>query len=90
MRVVDEIAQYVKNYRSRHANNINLLLHIIGIPEVIVGVAQILTGSWKIGLLNSFLGYLWQWIGHTYFEKNEVGEFVGIKKLIKKYIGKAK
>ena len=86
MKIIDEILRYVKNYRSRHANNINLVLHIIGIPEVLFGLFQILTGRWRIGLLNFFLGYLWQWIGHTYFEKDKMGEIIGIKKLIEKYI----
>lgn len=86
MKIIDEILRYVKNYRSRHANNINLVLHIIGIPEALFGLFQILTGRWRIGLLNFFLGYLWQWIGHTYFEKDEMGEIIGIKKLIEKYI----
>lgn len=84
MKIVDEIARYIGNYRSRHANNINLLLHIIGIPEALFGLLQISIGKWKIGLLNFFLGYLWQWIGHTYFEKDEMGEITGIKKLLKK------
>ena len=88
MKIVDEIIRYIKNYRSRHANNINLVLHIIGIPEVLFGLFQLLTGEWKMGLLNFFLGYLWQWIGHTYFEKDEMGEIVGIKKIIKKVAGK--
>jgi hypothetical protein len=86
MEIVDEIMRYARNYRSRHANNINLVLHIIGIPEVLFGLFQILTGKWKMGLLNFFLGYLWQWIGHTYFEKDEMGEIIGIKKLVEKYI----
>lgn len=86
--MVGEIVRYIKNYRSRHANNINLLLHIIGIPEVLFGLFQILIGKWRIGFLNIFLGYLWQWIGHAYFEKNEVGEITGIKNLIKRFIKK--
>ncbi len=84
MKVVDEIAKYVKNYRSRHTNNINFGLHIIGVPEAFFGLLLLLTGRWKAGLLNIFLGYLWQWIGHTYFEKDEMGEIIGIKKLLKK------
>ena len=84
MKIVDEIMRYARNYRSRHANNINFVLHIIGIPEALFGLFQLVTGRWKAGLLNIFLGYLWQWIGHTYFEKNEVGEFIGIKNIIRK------
>ena len=84
MKLMHHIVRYMKNYRSRHANNLNFILHIIGIPQVFFGLFQILTGIWKIGLLNFFLGYLWQWIGHKYFEKNEVGEITFIKKLIQK------
>ncbi len=84
MKIADELMRYFKNFRPRHANNVNFALHIIGIPEMLFGLFQILTGRWKIGLLNVFLGYLWQWIGHKYFEKNEVGEITGIKKLIRK------
>lgn len=86
MKLIDEAVKYVKNYRSRHANNVNFILHVIGVPEVFFGLFQLLTRHWKIGLLNIFLGYLWQWIGHTYFEKNEVGEIIGIKNLIKKFV----
>lgn len=85
MKLIDHIMRYIKNYRSRHANNVNFVLHIIGIPEAFLGLLQIVIGKWKIGLLNFFLGYLWQWIGHTYFEKNEVGEFITIKNLIAKF-----
>lgn len=85
MKILDEIVRYVRNYRSRHANNVDLILHIIGVPEVFFGLFQLLIGKCKIGLLNIFLGYLWQWIGHKYFEKNEVGEITAIKKLIGKF-----
>jgi len=82
------IVNYVKNYRSRHTNNVNFALHIIGVPEAFFGLFQLLTGKWKIGLLNIFLGYLWQWIGHTCIEKNEVGEIAGIKKVIGRLLKK--
>ena len=85
MGLIAEGKKYIKNYRSRHANNINFILHIIGVPEAFFGLFQILTGRWGAGLLNVFLGYLWQWIGHKYFERNEMGEITGIKKLIGKF-----
>ena len=85
MKIADEIVRYIKNYRPRHANNINFALHIIGVPQMFFGLFQVLAGRWKIGLLNIFLGYLWQWIGHKYFEKDEVGEITGIKKLIGRF-----
>ena len=84
MKLIGHTVRYIKNYRSRHASNLNFILHIIGVPQVFFGLFQILTGIWKIGVLNFFLGYLWQWIGHKYFEKNEVGEITAIKKLLKR------
>jgi len=85
LKVIDEIAGYIKNYRPRHSNNINFALHIVGVSQAVFGVFQILTGGWKMGILNVFLGYLWQWIGHTYFQKDEMGEVTGVKKLIRKF-----
>ncbi|MEA3306089.1 MAG: Mpo1-like protein [Candidatus Omnitrophota bacterium] len=75
---------FIKNYLSRHVNNVNRVLHIIGVPQAFFGLFQIITGKWVIGAVNLFLGYLWQWLGHTHFEKNEVGEVILIKKLIQK------
>ena len=77
---------FITDYLSRHRNNVDRLLHIIGIPLVLLGVFQLCTANWIIGLLNFFTGYLFQWIGHTYFEKNEVGEWILIKKIIRKVI----
>ena len=78
------ITWFIKDYLSRHRNNIDRVLHIIGVPLAFFGIFQLLTREWKIGLLNFFIGYLLQWIGHTYFEKNEVGEWILIKKIIKR------
>ena len=72
---------YIKNYYSRHKNTTNLILHILGIPLVLLGVFQLLNGTWKLGAINFFLGYLFQWMGHTRFEKNELGEWTLIKNL---------
>lgn len=84
MKFIDEVMRYVKNYCLRHSHNVNLILHIIGVPQAFLGLYQLFTGRWKIGLINIFLGYLWQWLGHSYFEKNELGEIVFIKNLIKR------
>jgi len=85
MKILEHLIEYAKNYRSRHADNINFTLHVVGIPQAFFGLFQILTGTWKIGLLNFFLGYFWQWIGHKYFEKNEVGEITLIKKILERF-----
>ena len=79
--------EMIKDYMPRHRNNVNRLLHIIGIPLVLAGAFQLFTAKWKIGTINFFLGYLLQWIGHTYFEGNELGEIILIKKLARKLKG---
>ena len=77
----------VRGYFLRHRNNINRLLHIIGIPLVLFGIFQLFSNRWKTGILNFFLGYLLQYIGHLYFEKNELGEWIIIKKIVKRAKG---
>ena len=84
MSITKKITWLIKDYMSRHTNNVDRILHIIGIPQVIFGIYQMIVGEWKFGLLNFFLGYLWQWIGHKYFEKNEVGEVILIKDVLQK------
>ncbi len=82
--MIRAIRAFIIDYLSRHRNNVDLILHIIGVPQAFFGIYQICTGTWKIGMANLFFGYLLQWIGHTYFEKNEVGEWILIKAVIKK------
>ena len=79
------IRAFVIDYLSRHRNNTDRVLHIIGVPLAFYGLFQLITGRWQAGLINLFLGYLLQYIGHTYFEKNEVGEWILIKKIIYKF-----
>ncbi len=79
-----KIRRLMDDFFSRHANNVDRVLHAVGIPQAFFGVFQFLTGAWKWGVVNFFLGYLWQWIGHKYFDKNEVGEVILIKKMMKK------
>lgn len=80
----NRIAWFVDDFFKRHTNRANRLLHVIGIPQAFFGIFQLVTGRWESGIINLFLGYLWQWIGHKYFDKNEAGEVILIKKIIKK------
>jgi hypothetical protein len=82
---MNKIKWFINDYLSRHNNKWDRLLHLIGVPEVFWGIVQLICGRWKTGLINFFLGYLWQFIGHRYFEKNEVGELILLKKLAKKF-----
>jgi hypothetical protein len=81
---MNKIKWFINDFASRHKNIVDRLLHIVGIPQAFFGIFELVTGNWKPGLLNLFLGYLWQWIGHRYFDKNDIGEVVLIKALIKK------
>jgi hypothetical protein len=82
------IKSFVTDYLSRHRNNVDRILHIIGVPLAFFGIFLVCTGRWKPGLINIFTGYLLQWVGHTYFEKNEVGEWILIKKIAGKLAGR--
>ncbi len=82
---MNKIKWFINDFFTRHVNITDCLLHLIGIPQAFFGMFQLLTGQWKWGLANLFLGYLWQWIGHKYYEKNEVGEVILIKKIIAKF-----
>ncbi|MDP3789875.1 MAG: YbhB/YbcL family Raf kinase inhibitor-like protein, partial [Candidatus Omnitrophota bacterium] len=81
---MNKIKWFINDFFTRHSNATDRLFHFVGIPQAFFGIFQLLTGQWKWGLANLFLGYLWQWIGHKYFEKNEVGEVILIKKIIAK------
>lgn len=74
-------------YFLRHQNNINLLLHLIGIPLVISGIILLFIKKWKPACAAVFTGYLIQYIGHTFFEHNQMGELALILNIIKKITG---
>jgi len=87
MKILRPFTRYIKNYRSRHRNNLNLILHLIGVPETVIGLVQLLTGRWRMGIFNIFFGFFLQWFGHNFIEHNEMGELVGIKKVLSKIKG---
>ncbi len=76
--------EIAREYLSRHRNSFNIILHLIGIPLVVIGIVQLFMAKWGYGAMNFFLGYTMQWMGHIYFEKNEFGEIYLLKKLIRK------
>jgi len=82
--MIKPIIAFKTDYLSRHRNNTDRVLHIIGVPLAFYGIYQLVTGRWQLGLINLINGYILQYIGHTYFEKNEVGEWILIKKIIAK------
>lgn len=82
---LNKISWFINDFFSRHKHPLNILLHLTGIPEVIFGIYQIIKGVWQWGLFNVFWGYLLQWFGHWYWERNEMGEIILIRKITGKY-----
>lgn len=85
--MLKKLKSYLSNYMSRHRSRVDVVLHIIGIPLAVFGAFQLIIGQWQGGLCKLFVGYLLQWIGHRYFDHNEVGEWTLIKYIIKKLRG---
>ena len=78
--------EIVKDFLSRHRNNINRVMHIIGIPLAFCGIFKLCIAEWIAGIICLFAGYLLQFIGHYFFEKSQLGEVL----LIKAIAGKLK
>ena len=77
-------------YWTRHRHPVNRLLHIVGVPLlVLVGlliVVQLVQGRWDLWwrpVLLLAVSYLLQWVGHR-IEGNDMGEAV----LVKKWLGR--
>lgn len=71
----------------RHQHPVNLLLHIVGIPLVIMGIFLLFKKRWTPALASIIAGYLFQYLGHLLFEHNQMGEVVLIMGLINKMTG---
>lgn len=84
IKIIKAVRAFWIDYLSRHKNNVDKALHIAGIPLAFYGFFLLFTGSVCSGLFYLFAGYILQWIGHTYFDKNEVGEWILIKKIMEK------
>jgi uncharacterized membrane protein YGL010W len=74
------IKHFVVDYCMRHANPVNAVLHIIGVPTVFVGVYLLFCHQPVLGWSLFVLGYLLQYLGHK-AQGNEVGEVTLIKKV---------
>ncbi|MGE3182429.1 MAG: Mpo1-like protein [Phycisphaerae bacterium] len=84
------LPNWLQNWLLRHQSRISLVLHIIGIPLTIVALVlagwQLYHGMWDLWWRPKVLfvlGYLLQFIGHTY-EGNDMGEVILVKKLLGK------
>jgi hypothetical protein len=83
------VRAFFVDYFSRHTNNWNRALHVVGVPLAPFLVLYLLvTGQFLRAAAAFAAGYLLQWIGHT-IEGNEVGEVILIKWIARKLTGAA-
>lgn len=75
-------------YFMRHQNNINLALHVVGIPLVLIGAFLLFKKRWAAALSCVAIGYALQFMGHFFFEHNQMGEWSLILKFINRITGK--
>ena len=69
-------AEFYPFYLGEHANATCRRLHFIGSSLVLVlAVALIATGDWRLALAIPLAGYGFAWVGHFFFEKNKPASF---------------
>ena len=84
---MDAISGFVVRYCQQHAHPVNAALHVTGVPMVGIGLFRLVThrsGGWPL----VFLGYVFQWVGHS-IQGTEVGEVTLAKKLWGRLAGPA-
>ena len=76
----------VVRYCQQHAHPVNAVLHVAGVPMVGVGLWRLATHRPGEGWTLIFLGYLFQWVGHS-IHGTEVGEVTLAKKIYRRFKG---
>jgi hypothetical protein len=69
-----------RNWRTRHQDRRNFVIHLLGIPLAVAGLVALFFLPWYWGVAGLVVGYLLQWIGHCW-EGNDVGEWAAIKRV---------
>lgn len=78
------VRDFFIDYFSRHTNNWNRALHVVGVPLApFLFLYLLATGQLYPAAAAFVAGYLLQWIGHT-IEGNEVGEVILAKWIARK------
>jgi hypothetical protein len=74
------INRFLANYQERHLDNINRLLHLIGLPlTFVVPIVFLTRQEWWLAVGCFIGGYTLQFMGH-FFEGNDAGELILIKR----------
>jgi uncharacterized membrane protein YGL010W len=74
---VPSLDRYMSQYDHEHANPWNKVLHGIGIPIIIAGVALAIFTFWRTGLVLFFSGWVMLFTGHR-IEGNKPAFFQGV------------
>lgn len=78
------LTRFAANYIARHQNRTNQVLHVIGVPVTFVVPVIFLIQNQPIWAAAAFVGgYFLQLLGH-WFEENDAGELIIIKRLLGK------
>jgi hypothetical protein len=78
------VRMFFADYFSRHTDNWNRALHVIGVPLApFLFLFLLVTGRFVLAAAAFVVGYLLQWIGHR-IEGNEVGEVILLKLIVRR------
>ena len=77
------LLRMVRNWRGRHRNRTNLLLHAAGIPATVVAVPLAALGQWLLATGLFVGGYALQFLGHL-VEGNRSGEEILVRRLLRR------
>jgi hypothetical protein len=81
------VRNYFVDYFSRHTNNWNRALHVIGVPLApFLFLYLVVRGQFYQALVAFVVGYFLQWVGHT-IEGNEVGEVILARFIARRAVG---
>jgi hypothetical protein len=73
----------LRNWLSRHRNPTNFLLHVAGVPMMILAIPSALMGYWLLAVGMLLGSYALQLLGHV-VEGNRSGEEELLRKLLKR------
>jgi uncharacterized membrane protein YGL010W len=74
---------WLRNWRSRHRNPTNFLLHMAGIPATILAVPLTVLGHWLLAGGVFLGGYALQFLGHI-VEGNRSGEEELLRRILRR------
>ena len=69
--------KYMAQYDHEHTNGWNKLLHGIGIPIILAGIALLIIAFWRTGLAFFVVGWVLLFVGHR-IEGNKPAFFQGV------------